>query len=621
MKYRYFTLHLLIFLAGLLLIARAFSLQVLPNEKLERRIASQFASEINLFAKRGDIYDREGKVLATSVAVWSAFVDPFMVSQRDRMVDQLSNILNINRSLLYKKISQKSRFTWIKRKLSDAEYKKLIKANLGGLHFIEEHKRVYFNQESLGPIIGKVNIDGRGLSGLELFYDKHLMGKPLKIKTLRDGKGRPLIFSNDKILDRLKGKDLHLALDVESQVFFSKTLKEQVEKVGAKRAWGLTMSAKTGELLSSVQVGEKRRSIAATEIHEPGSVLKIFSFIKAAQSQGLKPVDMVSCGQEGFKIGRRRIRNSHKEDCNEMTLVDAFAKSLNTVSAELALKTGEKRLVKFLKDLGLNRITGLDFPGEARPIFHDKLSGPHHLATVSFGQGISINAFQLLRAYSSLANEGRALNPHYKLGEAKTLHYSSKKLFSKKDRLIARGLLSAVVSKEASGAKAQIEGYLVGGKTGTSQKPDLEQGGYSKEVLASFIGIYPLSNPEYITYIVVDEPQKPRSGGSVAGPVFSKVAEFLLRKNQIFPDRIDAKNLRSLSSLPSQNKLKVLSQKQDVLDGKIPNLKGFSLREVLAFAKDAGLRLEYEGSGKVSSLNPRPGKALPRDKRLRIVLR
>lgn len=589
----------------------------MPNKRLQDKISSQFMTNLTIRAKRGDIYDRHGELLATSVSTWSAFIDPKLVTQKDRAVDAIHSVLNIKRSKIYRDLSKKTRFVWVKRKLEQSDYQKLIQYDIKGLGFVEEYKRVYFNEASLSHVIGRVNIDGKGISGLEYEYDKLLSGQPVKIKTLKDAKGRLLIFSNDQVLSELKGQDLHLAIDTESQVFLAHNLKKQLDQIEAKRAWGAVVDVKTGEVIASAQVAPTSKNIMISEVQEPGSVLKTFSFLKAMTKLNLTPADEFLCGDDGFRIGRRLIRNSHKEDCEKTTLINAFSRSLNTVSAELALKVGEKDLLKFYKKFGFDKKTQIDFPGEAHPLFHNKLSSQHHLASISFGHGISLNGANLLKAYVAIANGGFLTDLSYK----KKNHTKLKRVISDKESFFAKGLMAGVTTDEGSGAKASVEGYLIGGKTGTSQKPDLENGGYKKEVLSTFIGAFPLSKPKYVAYVVMDEPQKVRSGGSAAAPVFSEIAKFILHKEQIFPDKINTENLRSLNTTTESHKINALAISEDVNSGNVPNLKGLSLREALKVTKDSGITINFIGSGLVEKISPAPGKALPENNTIQVVLK
>jgi cell division protein FtsI (penicillin-binding protein 3) len=626
-RFKFFILHFVVFAAWAVLITRTFILQVTPNEKLENRIESQFASHVKVNARRGNIYDKNGKILATSVSVWSAFLDPERVTQKDRLVDSVSEALNIERKTLYRKVGKSKRFVWLKRKLSETEYKKLSEMGFKGLNFVEEYKRVYFNRDSLSFLIGKTDIDGKGLSGIELQYDEMLKGDPLKFKTLRDGKGRPLVFSNEHILDQLSGQNIYLNIDTESQVFFAKTLKERVVETKAKRGWGLLIEARTGKIVSSVQYDSRgkrgfEKNIAVSEIHEPGSVLKTFSFVKAMDELSIEPSALFSCGDEGFLIGRRKIKNSHKEECEEMTLLQAFAKSLNTVSAELALRLGAKRLVSKYQEIGFDKKTGVDFPGEVSPMFHKKLTGKHHLASLSFGHGISLSSLQVAKGYVALANDGLDKEVSYLKAYSdgddiiEKINRSGIRVLSKKEVFLARGMLSQVMTEEGSGSKARVDGYLVGGKTGTSQKTDFINGGYSKEVLSSFVGVFPLSKPKYVAMVVIDEPDSPRSGGASAGPVFAKLAEYVLQKDQIMPDKIEISKIRDLASLDVKKENKIDEFEKNL----VPNLEGYSLREALQVSRALNITLKVKGSGKVSSLSPKPGKLLPKTKVVSLTL-
>jgi cell division protein FtsI (penicillin-binding protein 3) len=596
---------------------KLIQVQIIGDKRLDQKIESQFASRIVVRARRGDILDRQGRVIATSVIAPSAFIDPKIEKLSSYKIRKLARTVGLDYETLRKKIRKNTRFVWLKRKLDEGTYERLKKLNYKGLSFIDEYKRVYPYKDSLGFLVGNVDVDGKGISGLELEYDETLAGKAIKKKALRDGKGRLVLFSDYEVYNELKGKNVETAIDIDLQLFLTQSLKNQLKAVDAKRAWASTMDLNTGEVIAQSQVsrsGESiKKNIMTSELHEPGSVLKTFSFLKAIEELDLSPSDEVNCHNKGFKIGRRLIRNSHKEDCETTSLVRAFSRSLNTVSAELSLKVGEDELLAHYKKLGFNKKTGIDFPGEAKPIFYNELSGKHQLASLSFGHGVALNSMQLMKAYASLFNSNTNLKPTYKL--QKEDYFDAVNM---KTAFLTKGLLASVVSDEGTAPKAKVNHYLVGGKTGTAQKPDLENGGYSKEVLSTFIGVYPLTKPRFITLVSMDEPQEARSGGVVSAPVFSEVASFLLRKEQIVPDKLDLANINEVKSL-----LKTVKKihKEPYIEGTVPDLKGLSLREAMAIANKHKIKMNIDGNGKVYDMTPDPGKLLPEDRKITLALR
>ncbi len=639
MKHKVTIVHVVFLFCWCLLVGRAIDLQLMPHPKLEARIQKQFLRTITVQSKRGNIFDKNGKVLATSILAQSVFVDPSLVKSPNSLSRDLSRILGINKTSVQKKVRKKNRFVWIKRKISDREYQKLRKLKYKGLAFIEEYKRVYPNKNTLASILGFTNIDGKGLSGLELEYDDLLKGEPVKLNILRDGKGRPLIFSNTNVLRKNSGSDVYLNIDIETQSFFENALLESMRKSEASRAWGILMEADTGAIVSSVQLPRfdvnkaasvnvnLRKNILGSEVHEMGSVIKTFSFLGAMDKLNLKPTHEVKCHVKGYQIGRRKIRDSHEEECERISLIDAFSKSLNTVSSELAIRLGEKKLTRFFKSFGFNKKTGVDFPGEAKPIFYNKLSGKHHLASISFGHGMSLNTYQVARAYGVLANGGYLVRPHYLKYSKKNFKKENqfkvkrKQVLSPDQAFMGRMLLSSVVSEDATAPLAAVPGYLVGGKTGTAQKVDLQNGGYSKEVLSSFAGVFPISKPKYVVYILVDSPKSPRSGGVVAAPVFAKLANFVLQKERIAPDNIIPSQVRPLAGLSFNKGIRKNSLSKKSEFSVMPDLKGFSLREVLSQIKKSDLKVKFEGSGKVVKTVPSTGEPVPSSKLVRIVLR
>lgn len=613
-------IHLFVFIGWVTLTAKVFHLQNFSNERIDGKIQSQFASHIKVRARRGDILDRNGRVLATSVVAKSAFIDPELSNINFSQLKLISKITSVSFDELREKTRKKTRFIWLKRKLSENEFTKLSALNLKGLGFLDEYKRVYPGHRSLNFLIGKVNVDGEGLSGLELYYDHLLSGGFLKKRALRDGKGRAILISDYDVYEELKGQNVTLAIDLDTQAYLSLKLKKRIKEVEALRGWAAVLDIKTGEIVANSQFNSENSSnsknILTSEIHEQGSVLKTFSFIKAITALNIKPSALFDCNNKGFKIGSRRIRNSHDEDCEKISLIKAFSKSLNTVSAELALNLGEKKLVSFYKELGFDKKTGVDFPGEAQPIFHDKLSGTHQLASLSFGHGVALTPMQVLKSYALLFSNDKNLQPKYIMDSVRSKKVN-KPLLNGKQKFLAKNLLSSVVSEEGTGFKADVSNYLVGGKTGTAQKPDFLNGGYSKEVLSSFVGVFPLTRPRYIALVSIDEPQKMRSGGSVSAPVFSKIAAFMLQKNQIPPDNILSKNVEDISL---KKHFALLEDKKEYIQGTVPDLGGYTLREALNKANDIGFKVNFTGSGRVASMSPKPGSKLPSDRQINIQL-
>ena len=666
MKLKFFIVHFTVFLGWVLLSYKLVLFQVIDNERLDQKIESQFASKVEVRARRGEILDKQGRVLATSVLVPSAFIDPKVENLNPYKIRKIARILDIKYSFLKKKLNKNTRFVWLKRKLNESTYEKLKKLGYKGLGFVDEYARVYPYKESLGFLVGKVDVDGKGISGLELEYDGILAGQSIKKKALRDGKGHLVLFSEYEIYDDLKGKDITTSIDIDLQLFLSQSLKHRLKEVDAKRAWAGTMDLRTGEIIAQAQTQARtqaqtqvqkqvrtqvrtqartqaqtqtqtqaqtqtqtqtqtnsdnkinkinkilEKNIMASEVHEQGSILKTFSFIKAMKKLKMSPSDEVKCHNQGYRIGKRFIRNSHKEDCHKISLVKAFSKSLNTVSAELSLNVGEEALVSYYKKLGFNKKTGIDFPGESNSIFYDKLSGRHQLASLSFGHGLALTSFQVMKAYASLFNNSEGLKPSYVLQETDNF-----KPVEDKEAFLTKGLLASVVSEEGTAPKAKVNHYLVGGKTGTAQKPDFENGGYSKEVLSTFIGVYPLTKPRYITLVTFDEPQKFRSGGIVSAPVFSEFASFILRKEQIIPDKLNQDNMDDLKGILGKIKKE---QDKPYEEGTVPNLQGLSLREALEVANKHKIKMNFIGSGKIYDIQPLPGSELPENRKIALVL-
>ena len=624
----------------LVFIIQGARLQFFPDSRLISVKKQNFEKLIRLKPRRGIIYDRNGRELAISVAAHSLFADPFLIKDPYTVAKKLSKLLNLPFSSLYKKIkNKKKRFVWIKRHIEETSAKTVRGWKIRGLALLQEPKRVYPNSSLLSQTLGFVGHDGKGLEGLELFYDKILRGSEKQILVRKDAMGRPLLSEGKVGFSPFNsnGADIYLTIDSDLQFFFEKSLKNVVQKYLATSALGLIMDPKNGEILALAHFPSfnpnypltydpsffRNRSI--TDAFEPGSTLKPF-IIATALKRGIAPKTLYS-GQEGKLTVEGHVikeaESSHQFE--DMTLRDIVSYSSNIGSAQVALDIGADFLYESLKDFGFGHQTNIAFPGESAGILHKPPWKKLQLATIGFGHAISVTPLQMAVAYSAIAGGGVVRKPrlikkiHYKEEGRKKLSQTKelrRVLTEEEAQTLTVMLISAVKSERGTGRKARVKGFLSAGKTGTAQVVDSKEGGYIKDqYISSFAGFLPAHDPRFVIYVVVRQPQKKFYGSTVAAPVFSKVAEYAVRQAGLSPVLITEKNLLKKTQPRLRKK-----RKRRVEDGQTPDFIGLSLREAYQKAKAESLQIKIKGSGQITKSVPAPFSPLPEDKTLTLIM-
>lgn len=608
-----------------LILGQAMNIQILPHRKLDSYQKNQFFKTVKVKARRGRIYDRKNKELAMVTPSFSLFADPSYVRSPRYAATQIYKIIGADKKSLESKMRKRTRFVWLKRKLDLNTKRKLEKLNISGLHFISESNRNYPEKSVSSQNLGLVGTNGKGLEGLEYYYDKYLNGKDIELIVSRDAKGRALVMDPEQYANPPEGKDVVLTIDSEHQRFLEMQLKEVYEQQKAKRAYGLIIDTKTGALRAAANwpnydankaltvKSDLRKNYLFQEAQEQGSTIKTFAIGAALENRIYKPGSVFPCHKGKFKIGRRTISDSSEHDCDEMSLNEALKLSSNVVLTHAALGVGEQKMREFYNQMGFGQKTGLDFPGEALGIYKSKKWSEHLLASASFGHGFTATPIQLAAAYAAIANDGLWKQPHLvekiisPTGLESKLKLTEKMIMSAKTAKTLRAMLTSVTSPGGTGEAARVPGYLVAGKTGTANKVDLEKGGYSKEkYLSSFIGMVPADQPRFVIYIGVDEPEKEHYASLVAAPVFSKVAQFILTKENILPSQLDHKDFIQCEG---NSCIKPIAKKAD-------QLNGMAFRQALNFLRTKNVDARFKGQGLVSKVEFIKGKKLEKGSRV-----
>ena len=545
-RIRLFLAALILAFGGLLL--RAVWLQGVRAESLSSLGRTQHREAVTIPAGRGTIYDRSGVELALGERATTVYVNPMQITNPRRAAVAVERTLGLDADRLYPVLADRSRgFVYVARQADPAQAAALQRLKLPGFGFYPEERRSYPQRSVAAQVLGYVGIDGDGLAGLELEFDRPLAGKPGHETVVKDPSGRVIDVQNER--PEVPGKDLHLTLDHSIQANAEEVLRSTVRKWGAKSASALVLDPRTGSILAmAVQPGydanryptaprDLQRNRTVTDTYEPGSTFKLVTVGGALSEKIVSPSTRFTLPYQ-LHVADRVIHDAEERGTVNYSVAQILAHSSNIGAITLAQMLGRTRISSWISRFGFGRTTGVDFPGESPGIVlpTDKWSGST-IGNVPIGQGIAVTPVQMAAAFAAVANGGVWSRPHLvdhvEGGGRPSLH--RRRLVSTQ---IARQLMTMMkdVVAEGTGQYAAIPGYQVAGKTGTAQKPD-SRGGYATgRYVASFVGIVPASRPRLVVLVTVDEPHGAIWGGVVAAPAFQQIARFDLQYLEVPPD-------------------------------------------------------------------------------------
>jgi cell division protein FtsI (penicillin-binding protein 3) len=545
-RIRLFLAALILAFGGLLL--RAVWLQGVRAESLSSLGRTQHREAVTIPAGRGTIYDRSGVELALGERATTVYVNPMQITNPRRAAVAVERTLGLDADRLYPVLADRSRgFVYVARQADPAQAAALQRLKLPGFGFYPEERRSYPQRSVAAQVLGYVGIDGDGLAGLELEFDRALAGKPGHETVVKDPSGRVIDVQNER--PEVPGKDLHLTLDHSIQANAEEVLRSTVRKWGAKSASALVLDPRTGSILAmAVQPGydanryptaprDLQRNRTVTDTYEPGSTFKLVTVGGALSEKIVSPSTRFTLPYQ-LHVADRVIHDAEERGTVNYSVAQILAHSSNIGAITLAQMLGRTRISSWISRFGFGRTTGVDFPGESPGIVlpTDKWSGST-IGNVPIGQGIAVTPVQMAAAFAAVANGGVWSRPHLvdhvEDGGRPSLH--RRRLVSTQ---IARQLMTMMkdVVAEGTGQYAAIPGYQVAGKTGTAQKPD-SRGGYATgRYVASFVGIVPASRPRLVVLVTVDEPHGAIWGGVVAAPAFQQIARFDLQYLEVPPD-------------------------------------------------------------------------------------
>ncbi|SHN59320.1 penicillin-binding transpeptidase domain-containing protein [Desulfovibrio litoralis] len=517
-----------------LLLAKAAHVQIVDGQRLALVALRQHQTTELITGKRGDILDRNGNVLARSVEFRSVFIQPQDVVEPRVVAQRLSKALNMPEKQVYAALTEKRRFVWLARKLDDQTALNVKNANLPGVHLTTEYERVYPMKHLAGQLLGFVGIDDRGLEGLELAFNESLSGQGTRKMVMRDAAGRKLYLNSQEGMDGASGADLKLSLDINVQFFAEEALEKAVSKNKAKWGGCLVVEVKSGDILAWAEYpffnpnsitasnGFIKRNKLAMDALEQGSTIKPFLLAAALEEKVITPDSTYYCEKGRWRINGVTIRDTKPYD--KLPVNKILRYSSNIGMAKIGIQLGSEKYYSYLSRLGFGQKTNIQLAGESRGILRPyKQWQPIDLAATSFGQSFSATGLQVVQAYNTLANNGvkKALRLVIDKNEAS---FPPERIYSEEVSRQVRSMMREVVEEDGTGKQARIPGISVGGKTGTAQKVDKGGAGYGSGRVASFVGMVPIEEPEYLVFVVLDEPTLTSYGGVVAAPVFQQVA-------------------------------------------------------------------------------------------------
>ena len=552
--WRFYVVMAVIVLIYTALLARTAYIQVVEPEMLKKQGDMRSIRTLANTVQRGNILDRNGHELAISVPVETVWADPKIIIKNNAlaMVDHwqaLADVLGQDVNKITNRVinNVSKRFIYIERQVSPAMANYIRELKIPGIYLRQESKRFYPTGEISAHVVGFTDVDDKGIEGIENLYNQLLTGTDGNKKYRKDAKGRKIeIISEEKAT---KPKNLTLSIDQRIQALAYQELKGAVQAFKATSGSVVVTNIHTGEILALVNSPSynpnnrqntaihRFRNRAITDVYEPGSTLKPLTVLTALEFGSAKINTIINTSPGWMRLGGRRV--SDLVNRGKLSLEDILVYSSNMGTAQLALSVPEEFLLDKFFEAGFAQDTGTRLIGESSGMMHDRQRwSKFELATLSFGYGLAITPVQLARFYTTLASGG-IKRPLTIIKQTATDYVQEQRVYSTGFSNEIIGMLEAAVNEHTP--KAKIEGYRVSGKTGTSRKSIA--GGYGNDYVGLFAGIAPVSNPELVVVVVINEPGGDLyHGGEVAAPVFSRVMKGALRVLNVAPDAISVTN-------------------------------------------------------------------------------
>lgn len=598
---------LIILFIFIIIIAKVFYIEVIDYKKLNSLASGLWSRNLPIEADRGNIYTVDGEAIASNLTTTSLVFIPNQIKNKDLVAEKISEILDVPKSKIEEHLYKKSMMERVHpegRRLSYEIADKIENLHFDGVYLLKESKRYYPHNEMLSHVLGYVGIDNQGLSGLELEYDDILTGEYGSIQYFSDAKGNNL-ERNSVYVEPEDGLDIYLTVNYGIQSSIERELDNVVLRYNPDGAWAIAMDPNTGEILGmssrpnfnpnsykDYDTETINRNMAIWASYEPGSTFKILT-LSAAVNEG--KVDLIKdtfYDGGSVNVDGARIKCWKHGGHGSQTFLEVVQNSCNPGFVELGNRLGKETLFDYINKFGYGKKTGIDLNGEATGILFslDKV-GPVELATTAFGQGVSVTALQQVVAVSAAINGGTLYKPY--IVKRVSYHENGQIIKEVKPTIVRDNIVTKDTSEKVrmtlesvvslgTGRNAYIDGYRVGGKTGTAQKVNngiYMQGNY----IVSFIGFLPANDPKIVVYLAIDNPKGvTQYGGTVSAPIVKNIME----------DAITSLNIEKQDG-GTEKKYQWYDKKYYT----VPNVVGKSKKEATSMLKS--FSVEYSGSGDV----------------------
>jgi cell division protein FtsI (penicillin-binding protein 3) len=619
--------------------ARLLYLQVYRHDDMMARANKQQLRTLDTPAKRGDLLDRNGEVLATSVDADTITADPSTVADLDGLAQQVCAALTgcdaAQQEAMAERLRKGDQFAFLARQVDRDDALRVKSLGLPGLGFIKESRRYYPNRRLAAHVLGYVGLDNKGLGGVEFAYDKRIRGREGVMLLHVDAKKQAMFTREER--PPTAGDGVELTIDQYLQHIAERELRAGVEENRAAGGTAIVMQPATGEILALANWpsfnpnafaqadAANRRNRATQETYEPGSTFKIVTASAALEEQVILPQDPVDCSPGHITFGSRVINDTHRYGVLPFT--DVIVKSSNVGAIKVGLRLGPERLGRYVDRFGFGQILSPDFrgasPGKVWTLQEQDQSA---LASVSMGYQISVTPLQMAVAASVIANGGSLVEPRVVRAFIRNGHREEvapktlRRAITPETAATLTQIMEQVVERGTAQA-AQIGGYTIAGKTGTAAK--LVNGAYSKsDYNASFVGFAPSRNPALTIIVVIDSPHaRGYYGGVVAAPIFQRIADAALRHLGVVPNLhapppvLVARNdpEEDIMPRPAVAPVTIEDAVEPTPPGVMPDVRGLSAREALRSLTRHGLTPRMTGDGFVMDQSPAPGAPLTGD--------
>ena len=614
---------------------RLIVLQVWQHDDLVGRADRQYNETHPAPAKRGEIFDRHGRVLAYSVDADTIYAVPTEIDDKKKMAELLCRVLEDCdtkfREQLLERLSLKRAFVYVKRRAAPVEAKRVAALELEGVGFMKESKRFYPNRELAAQLIGYVGVDNVGLHGVESTYDTTVRGREGKVLVQTDARGHA--FSR---LERspTAGASIELTIDEHLQYIAERELRAGVETARADGGTAVVMDPHSGEILAmaswptfnpnqyNLSKEDARRNRAVQDLYEPGSTFKLVTASAAIEEGVFKPGDLIDVSGGMIKFPGRKPITDMGHSYGILSFADVIVKSSNVGAIKIGLKVGRERMGLYIRRFGFGRPSSPDFPGESPGIvWQSSKLDDSALASVSMGYQVGVTPLQMAAAASAVANGGTLYEPHVVRavikGDIRTmvLPKAVRRAILPDTAATLTTIMESVVL-DGTGKRAQLASYSVAGKTGTADK--LVNGRYApSQQNVSFVGFVPSRNPALTVIVMIDSPRSGGdTGGVIAAPIFQRIAEASMRQLGVVPTinpappvlvarHQDQPLTTGTATLASPTIVSMPASSHH--GGALPDFRGFGARDALRELARLGLAARMEGVGVVVEQDPPAG--------------